>query len=106
VNHMSSHTVRRSRVCIHETLNWNCSDILTIQDSETLPLVSYTLRSVIIRQPHGLSHTMPVWVAITDVPVYMCEQGGGGRGGSGGGWGRITGVGNLVRRADTHVFFW
>jgi hypothetical protein len=34
---------------------------------------------------------MPVWVAITDAPVYMRERGGEGRGGSGGRGGRISG---------------
>ena len=44
-----------------------------------------------IRQSHGLGQTMSVWVVMTDAPVYMCDQGGWGRGGSGGGWGRIGG---------------
>ena len=34
---------------------------------------------------------MPVWVPITNPPVYMRGRGGGGRGGSGGGWGHKRG---------------
>ena len=41
---------------------------------------------------------MPVWVAITDAPVYIRGQGGGGRGGSGGGWGHKSG--SIVFRTD------
>jgi hypothetical protein len=33
-----------------------------------------------IRQTHGLSQTMSVWVPIIDPPVYIRERGGGGRG--------------------------
>ncbi len=36
-----------------------------------------------IHQSRGLRQTMPVWVAITDAPVYMRERGGGDREGAG-----------------------
>ena len=36
-----------------------------------------------IHQCHGRRHTIPGWVVITDSPVYVCERGGGGRGGYG-----------------------
>ena len=36
-----------------------------------------------IHQSRGRRHTIPGWVVITDVPVYMCERGGGTRGGYG-----------------------
>ena len=36
-----------------------------------------------IHQSRVRGHTMTGWVVITDAPVYMCERGGGGRGGYG-----------------------
>ena len=44
--------------------------------AEALSLLSYTLRYISLedlRQSHGLRQTMPVWVVITDEPVYMRE---------------------------------
>ena len=39
--------------------------------SETLSLLSYTLRYVSLSR--GLRQTMSGWVVITDTPVYKCE---------------------------------
>ena len=48
-----------------------------IEDSHTLGgVVIHTY----IRQSHGFSQTMSVWVPITDTPVYMRERGGGEQG--------------------------
>ena len=46
---------------------------------------------------------MPVWVAITDAPVYIRGRGGGGRGGSGGGGDTKAGASSLeLLSLDTH----
>ena len=41
---------------------------------------SHTLGGGVIHtqicQSHGLTQTMPVWVVMTDAPVYMREEGG------------------------------